>query len=221
MADRHRMFADCLAVVLEMRRCDLLTATLRPGQDDTQHVLAEIRASRPGAAVVNTDLGPRCDAVEVMASLAASGIGVIAVADVVDEAHWGHCLASGARTVIPKSAGLSGLVSAIRRLRDGQRVLDLSDRERLLRAYVQRDARERERRVRLGTLSSQERAVLQHLMTGLTVREVATLRVVSEATVRTQVKAILRKLRVGSQLSAVALAVSAGWESEAAVAGTG
>ncbi len=48
-------------------------------------------------------------------------------------------------------------------------------------------------------------------MQGRTVREIANLSVVSEATVRTQVKSILAKLEVSSQLAAVGLAHSIGW----------
>ena len=48
-------------------------------------------------------------------------------------------------------------------------------------------------------------------MKGRTVREIATLGVVSEATVRTQVKSVLAKLEVTSQLAAVGLAHQAGW----------
>ena len=48
-------------------------------------------------------------------------------------------------------------------------------------------------------------------MQGRTVREIANLSVVSEATVRTQVKSILAKLEVSSQLAAVGLAHSVGW----------
>ena len=48
-------------------------------------------------------------------------------------------------------------------------------------------------------------------MDGSTVREIATTSVVSEATVRTQVKSILGKLEVSSQLAAVGLAHHVGW----------
>jgi DNA-binding NarL/FixJ family response regulator len=56
-----------------------------------------------------------------------------------------------------------------------------------------------------------EREVLAHLMKGRTVREIAVSGVVSEATVRTQVKAILAKLDVTSQIAAVGLAHQVGW----------
>ena len=64
---------------------------------------------------------------------------------------------------------------------------------------------------RLDQLTVREREVLAHLMRGRTVREIATVGVVSEATVRTQVKAILAKLDVTSQIAAVGLAHQVGW----------
>ena len=45
--------------------------------------------------------------------------------------------------------------------------------------------------------------------------EIAEQRVVSLATVRSQIRAILRKLEVTSQLAAVAMAHRAGWTGEA------
>ena len=56
-----------------------------------------------------------------------------------------------------------------------------------------------------------EREVLAQLMRGTTVRDIARDSVVSEATVRTQVKSILAKLKVASQLAAVGLAHDIGW----------
>ena len=48
-------------------------------------------------------------------------------------------------------------------------------------------------------------------MEGRQVRQIAELSVVSEATVRTQVKSILSKLGVSSQLAAVGMAQAARW----------
>ena len=54
--------------------------------------------------------------------------------------------------------------------------------------------------------------MLGHLTHGRSVREIARADVVSEATVRTQVKAILTKLGVGTQLAAVCIAREAEWQ---------
>jgi two-component system, NarL family, nitrate/nitrite response regulator NarL len=218
VVDRHQLFADCLGVVLEMRRCDLQKVAVPPGYARTQQVLAAVLATRPAAVVVNANLGPQCNATELIAALAGRGVAVVVVSDDSDEAHWGHCLASGARIVIPQTACLATMVSVIRRLSQGERVLEVSERERLLKVHRQRHAERRESLRRLGLLSANEGEILLHLVEGRAVREIAALRVVSEATVRTQVKSILGKLEVSSQLSAVAVAHAAGWDRTALAA---
>jgi DNA-binding NarL/FixJ family response regulator len=66
-------------------------------------------------------------------------------------------------------------------------------------------------RQRFDLMSRREAEVLGLLMEGMTVSEIARARVVSESTVRSQVKAILSKLDVGSQLTAVGRAHQIGW----------
>jgi two-component system, NarL family, nitrate/nitrite response regulator NarL len=220
VVDRHQLFVDCLGVVLEMRKCDLQKVALPPGCARTRQVLASVLATRPAAAVVNADLGPQCSAPELIGGLAGSGVAVVVIADESDEALWGQCLASGARIVIPRSACLATMVSVIGRLSRGERVLEVSERERLLTVYRQRTAHRRECLERLSLLSANEGEILLHLVEGHNVREIALHRVVSEATVRTQVKSILSKLEVSSQLSAVAVAHVAGWD-RAALAAVG
>ena len=71
-------------------------------------------------------------------------------------------------------------------------------------------------RERLEQLTNRERVVLGHLMKGRAVRQIAGLSTVSEATVRTQVKSILAKLEVSSQLAAVGMAHEIGWRAPVA-----
>ena len=66
-------------------------------------------------------------------------------------------------------------------------------------------------RRKLELLTPREREVLAHLMLGRPVREIAHVSFVSEATVRTQVKSILAKLEVTSQLAAVGVAHRVEW----------
>ena len=61
------------------------------------------------------------------------------------------------------------------------------------------------------SLSRRESEVLCLLMEGHSVAKIAESSFVSVGTVRTQVKAILRKLGVSSQAAAVALAYRSGW----------
>jgi two-component system nitrate/nitrite response regulator NarL len=62
-----------------------------------------------------------------------------------------------------------------------------------------------------GDLTERERFVLAELVEGHCAEEIATAAFVSVSTVRSQIKAILQKLGVSSQLAAVALARRAGW----------
>jgi DNA-binding NarL/FixJ family response regulator len=85
------------------------------------------------------------------------------------------------------------------------------EREDLLRTWHQQRSEMQELLGRLALLTARESQVLGRLMQGRTVHDIATLSVVSEATVRTQVKSILAKLEVSSQLAAVGLAHQVGW----------
>ena len=67
-------------------------------------------------------------------------------------------------------------------------------------------------RERFDQITRREAEVLDLLMGGHQVSEIARTRVVSESTVRTQVKSILAKLQVSSQLTAVGLAHQVGWK---------
>ena len=60
-------------------------------------------------------------------------------------------------------------------------------------------------------MTRREAEVLGQLMAGKQVTEIARTRFVSESTIRTQVKSILSKLQVSSQLTAVGLAHRIGW----------
>jgi two-component system, NarL family, nitrate/nitrite response regulator NarL len=64
---------------------------------------------------------------------------------------------------------------------------------------------------RFENLTEREQVVLSELMEGHCAEEIATAAFVSISTVRSQIKAILNKLGVNSQLAAVALARRAGW----------
>ncbi|WGY04652.1 LuxR C-terminal-related transcriptional regulator [Nocardioides sp. QY071] len=85
------------------------------------------------------------------------------------------------------------------------------ERQALVNEALQDQAEIHEIRARLERLTNRELDTLVALMTGAQVRDIARDRVVSEATVRTQVKNILSKLRTTSQLAAVGAAYRANW----------
>jgi DNA-binding NarL/FixJ family response regulator len=82
--------------------------------------------------------------------------------------------------------------------------MDETVRRRLVREWRLVEDEERRLVARMESLTARELNVLSLLYDGKSVRGIAELAGVSEATVRSQVKAVLRKLEVNSQLAAVA-----------------
>ncbi|MBZ5738875.1 helix-turn-helix transcriptional regulator [Nocardioides mangrovi] len=209
--DRHGLFVECLGIVLRTRHYDYREVPLAPATSRDE-VSGQLLDLRPDLALVNADLGPSCSGVAVVEDVSRAGIPVVAVFETEDEPRWGHFLASGARMVVPKTASLSTMVSVVRNMTEGRCVLDQEERDRLIRLSARQAAELVEAQRRLTRLTRHEAEVLRHMMRGRTVREIATTRLVTEDTVRTQVKSILSKLEVHSQVSAVAMAWSVGWK---------
>lgn len=117
---------------------------------------------------------------------------------------WGAMYAAGAHLVLPATAPLEEVAAVLIRVAEGGAEPDAAERRRLIEAW----GRLREEREllaeRIGTLTPREREVLVLLHSGETAAEIAAILDVSLSTVRSQVKAILRKLDVKSQLAAVA-----------------
>ena len=98
------------------------------------------------------------------------------------------------------------------RILDGLPVMTAEESKALLEAWVQQRAGSEQVWARFDRLTMRESQVLGPLMQGHAVREVARQGNTAETTVRTQVKAILAKLEVSSQLAAVGLAYRIGWQ---------
>jgi DNA-binding NarL/FixJ family response regulator len=119
--------------------------------------------------------------------------------------EWGALYERGAKLVVPTTTSLDALGGLLDDLAAGRHP-DRPPRHRreLIRAW-RSTARELDViATRLDSLTAREAQVLRLLYAGVTVGEIAERAEVSVATVRSQVKAILRKLHVNSQLAAVA-----------------
>jgi DNA-binding NarL/FixJ family response regulator len=117
---------------------------------------------------------------------------------------WGAVLQAGARHVLHSSAGFDEVCDAIEAAARGVVATPDADRELLIGLWS--DLVERREMVgqRVQSLTPREHEVLTMLYAGDPVTRIAELLEVSPATVRSQVKAVLRKLHVNSQLGAVA-----------------
>jgi two-component system, NarL family, nitrate/nitrite response regulator NarL len=211
LVEDHLLFAETLEVALTLDGHDVHRMPIPEQAMSSTQLLAGLQRLRPRMVLLDLDLGTAGDGTRLVEPLTQSGIAVLVITASTDRARAGECLRYGARAVLQKSAPLREILGAIRLIAEGRPVLSRDERDRLVAEFFQEKAQIQGLRRKLELLTSREREVLGHLMTGLPVRDIADRSFVSEATVRTQVKSILAKLEVSSQLAAVGAAHEARW----------
>jgi two-component system, NarL family, nitrate/nitrite response regulator NarL len=213
IVDDHVLFAESLELAFSMEGYWVRRVSMPETGGTANSVLSAITRLQPRVVLLDLDLGKVGDGVRLIPPLVQGGAAVVVVTASTDRGRWGECLRYGARKVISKTRPLNEVLASVRRINEGLPVIDAEEREELLQAWHQRRVEVKELGSRLDLLTSREREVLGHLTLGRTVRDIASIGYVSEATVRTQVKSILAKLEVSSQLAAVGLAHHVGWRS--------
>lgn len=211
IVEDHVLFAESLELALTLEGYDARRLQPPSYAGSLGQLLAAAVRLRPRILLLDLDLGAFGDGARLIHPMAVSGANVVVVTASPDRARWGECLRLGARKAIAKTQPLNEILSVVRRIHQGLPVVDAEERESLLRQWDEHRQTVEDQRRRLESLTTREREVLAHLREGTPVRDIARLSVVSEATVRTQVKSILAKLGVTSQLAAVGLAHHAGW----------
>lgn len=209
--DDHALFAESLALTLESEGYPVRRIDLTGEHMSLANVLSAALRSSPRVVLLDLDLGRIGDGIRLVDPLAAAGASVIVVTGASDRVRWGECLRRGAKTVLVKTCPLEQVVASVRRARDGLPLMSAEERSVLVDLAVKDRAEMQGIRTRLERLTRREMEVLGDLMRGEQVREIARRCVVSEATVRTQVKSILAKLEINSQIAAVGAAYKVGW----------
>jgi two-component system nitrate/nitrite response regulator NarL len=210
LLDGHGLFTELIEQVLDRHgyRCRLVET----GSSSSATIASAVLASHPEMVVASLDLhSTHSDGGAVLHALVKTGHRALAVLEGGGPSRHGQALALGAHAVAEKSMPLNEFLAMVRKTMNGEPVVDRLERTRLVALYREQRGGRAQAARQLESLSPQEREVLAHLMAGRGVREVATLRVVSEHTVRTQVRAVLTKLDVSSQVEAVALAWGNEW----------
>lgn len=206
IVDDHELVGSSLALSLRAEGED---AFYRPTRS-AQAVLDTARRIQPGLLVLDLELGrdehgTPIDGVELIRPLRAAGWRVLVLSGSSNGARAGAALVAGGFAWVSKNATFAHLLAAIRDARAGRSAMAPGQRERLIGLYRDRQRERQDVVVKLERLTPREREVLAHLAEGRRARAIATHFVVSVPTVRTQVRAVLGKLEVGSQLEAVAL----------------
>jgi two-component system nitrate/nitrite response regulator NarL len=211
IVDPQVLFAECLEVALNLRGYETHRIAVPDSPETYAPLVAVVLRARPAVVLINLDLVDGKDGCHFIEPIVASGAAVIGVTSNSDRSRWGECLVRGACAVVSQEVSLSAVTSAIRRIRAGSRVMPREEFLGLVRRYHEGDRGRRVLRARLERLTPREGEILDSLMAGRSVSYIARTRFLAESTVRTQVKSILAKLEVSSQIAAVGLAHQAQW----------
>ena len=203
IVDDHELVATSLAMGL---RAQGLPAR-HCGPADA---LALARLLEPGVVLLDLDLGrdPQghpVAGVDLVEPLRVAGWRVVILSGTADAGRVGAALAVGAVAAVPKSAPFPRLLSVVHTAVAGGEVMPEARRRELIDVHRRRTEDRSGLLSRLDRLTQREREVLAELADGHRAQAVADAAVVSVATVRTQIRGILTKLEVSSQLEAVAL----------------
>jgi two-component system nitrate/nitrite response regulator NarL len=208
----HTLFAESLELALSLEGYDVRRLALPEVGGSMATLRSTALRSNARIVLLDLDLGRFGDGMGLISPLARAGANVVVVTASTDHGRWGACVRQGARKILSKGRPLQETLSTVRRLHQGLPVMTSDELERLLDAWRSERMVTDDMRRRLELLTPREKQVLGALIEGHNVREIARIGVVSEATVRTQVKSILGKLEVSSQLAAVGLAHHVGWQ---------
>jgi two-component system nitrate/nitrite response regulator NarL len=205
--DDHVLLGQVLAHELDNRGFDARVVELGAG------MLDRIAHLEPDIVLLDLELGPdMLPGTDLVLPLAEQGATVIVLSGVENEILHAKCLESGAQGILSKRLEFDELVCQITSsIETGDVAPSTSVRLALLQRLALHRREVGHALEPFDDLSGRESEILRELMAGKAVAEISETSYVAISTVRSQVKAILRKLDVSSQIQAVALAHRVGW----------
>lgn len=207
LVDDHRLLVETLQMSLGAAGFPASVSPCRTFDE----VLAEAAAVRPTLVVLDLDLQGAGYGYDLIAPLRELGAEVLILTGTTDRMELARCLEAGALGIASKANGLAGVLDQVRRAADGDAVTSITERTQLLSDLMAHRRAAQRRMAPFEALSARERDVLRQIADGQQAAAIAKASYVSLATVRTQIRSILLKLDVTSQVAAVALARQNGW----------
>ena len=162
------------------------------------------------ALVVLGGLAP-ADARRTVAALVGAGRRVAVVAGSGGGPAVTGCLEAGAEAAVTGNGTLNDVVELLSGLGGEGPVRSSAAPDSVVESSPSIQDEAQSRRSRLGLLTNREREILAALMAGRRASRIAQDHFVSLHTVRTQIRSMLRKLEVHSQVEAIAVAHRSGW----------
>jgi DNA-binding NarL/FixJ family response regulator len=208
LVEDHRLLAQSLSFALSAEGFAVTVADLA----SPQAILDAFEQSGAGIVLLDLDLGESAgDGLGLVAPLRERGARVLVVSGSSDRPRLASCLELGAVGVLPKTTPYERLVDAVLDVAAGRPVIADAERHAMLTELRAWRKRQRHELAPFETLTARETQVLAALMDGQGCEAIAAAWFVSEATVRTQIRGVLTKLGVSSQLAAAAQAQRVGW----------
>jgi DNA-binding NarL/FixJ family response regulator len=182
---------------------------------DVATMVGVCQTRRPQVVLLDLDLGAFGDGRQLIEPFSTTGARVVLLTGSDDAARLGMCIEAGAVGIIAKTEDLDVVVERVRSAAKGERLMSAQHRLDLLIESRQARSERDHLLAPFAALTEREGQVLAEMMRGFQADEIGRRLFVSEATVRTHVRAVLLKLGVRSQLAAVARARDAGWHASA------
>lgn len=208
LVDDHASFLQPLAFMFEQEP-DLTVVARAESVAEAREKLRELAGAGLKVDLVLLDLdlpdGSGTEIVEILRESDPEVLTLILTSSTERE-QLAPAIEAGAAGVMHKSAEISAIVDAARRLHAGEQLLSPSEVVEAMRFTGHRRQKEHEAQRIIENLTQREREVLQALAEGLGDREIADRLHVGIGTVRTHMVNILRKLEVSSRLQALLFA---------------
>ena len=208
IVEDHELLAHSLEVALEREGVEVDRITGPTARD----ILDFAERTEPDLVLLDLNLDEEVGSgLPLIEPLRKIGASVVMVTGSTDEVAIDECIEAGSVGVLSKRASFDALLESIRTVMETGSLL--SDHERQERLAELRRARARQAKISapFDALTQREAEVLGELMKGRSADQIAQGWTVSTATVRSQIRAVLSKLGVNSQLAATARAREANW----------
>jgi two-component system, NarL family, nitrate/nitrite response regulator NarL len=207
LVEAHHLAGETLQAALAGHGFDVALSACTSGAK----ILEEAQAYRPSVVVLELELAGAGSGRALIRPLVDLGGAVVVLTEITDRLELALCLEAGAVGVVSHAESFASASDKFRRAANGETVTPLGDRARY---QTELDAHRRTGRRRLApfeSLSPRERDVLAKIVDGRSAADIARRSYVSVPTIRTQIRSILLKLDVQSQMAAAAMARQAGW----------
>jgi len=207
LVEDHALLAQSVSAALTMEGLDVVCPE-RLGFDS---VLAAAAEHHPDVVLLDLVLEEGTTALPFIPFLCELGASVVVMTGETDRVRLAECVEAGAVGIVGKHEPFENLVAAVREVAQLRLLLTAAQRADLLRELRRRRAEDRERLAPFTRLTRREREILRALVDGRSAEVIAKADLVAVATVRSQIRSVLSKLGVNSQLAAVALASKGRW----------